>query len=116
MVGHLIDGVIVRYHESLESQFITKHIRKQPLVSAGRDPLKIIERRHYTQCSGIDGGFVGRQVAVAEHHLRHVHRIVIPSGLRSAVSGKMLHARKYGIAGRKVVSLITADHGGRHLS
>ena len=69
MIYHFIYGVIVRDHESIESQFITKHIGKQPLVSAGRNPLKIIERRHYAQCSGIDGGFVGRQVAVAEHHL-----------------------------------------------
>ena len=69
MIYHFIYGVIVRNHESVECQFITKHIRKQPLVSAGRNSLKIIERRHYAQRAGIDGGFIGRKVAVAEHHL-----------------------------------------------
>ena len=69
MIYHFIYGVIVRDHESIESQFITQYVRKQPLVSAGRNPLKIIERRHYAQRAGIDGSFVGRKVAVAEHHL-----------------------------------------------
>ena len=105
MMHHFIDRSIVRNHESLEVPLFLENILKQISIACCRDTVILIESRHHTQGAGIHTSLVWWQINIPKSAFRHIHSIIITTGQRRSIAGKMLHACKDGKSISKVLSL-----------
>ena len=80
-------------HESVESQFITKQIIEQPLVTVAWNPVDLVMCRHHRPYFSVtDRRHKRRQIKLTQLALGDVHRRRVQSAGRLATGDQMLGA------------------------
>ena len=113
VIDHLVNRIIIRNHESVETQLISENSLEEPSVTGSRYAVVIIERRHNRSGTSFQSCLIYRQITVTEHPFRHIYGIIFPSCLRCPVRCEMLHTGKDRCAVRKIIALITLNHCSR---
>ena len=90
MIGHLADRIIIGNDKPIESPLITKQIGQQPAVTRSRNRLYQIKGRHDRGTTSLYSRFIRRKILIKHLDTAHIHRIIITTGLGSAIQGKVL--------------------------
>ena len=90
MIGHLADRIIIGNDKPIESPLITKQIGQQPAVTRSRNRLYQIKGRHNRGTTSLYSRFIRRKILIKHLDTAHIHRIIITTGLGSAIQGKVL--------------------------
>ena len=89
---HLGDAGVVGHHEALEAPLAAEHLVEEPGIGRGMLSVHDVEAGHHASHACPHGSLVGRHVLVEHAPAAHVHRIVVATGLGSAVEGVVLQA------------------------
>ena len=106
----LYHGLPVAHHESFEAPLVLKEFTQHFLVAGSRYAVKVMERRHISQHSGIRSSLERRQIHVVQCPFRHIHRSIVASGLRKTVANPMFRACDHGIIAPEIP--LEAIHAG----
>ena len=90
MGHHLHDPGIVGNHKSVKAPSVSQDILHEPFVGSGWNALHFVEGHHHAAGSCIHSCLVRFEILVEHTLTAHVDGVVVPSGLRSPVQGKML--------------------------
>ena len=105
---------VIADHKAVKAPLPAENSIQQVGVRRHGNAVKRVERTHYGGRASLHRGLVRRKVDLAEAALAHVRGVVLATGLRRAIGGKMLHGRRHAVRLGKSVALVTADVGARH--
>ena len=85
-VGHTFGySSVVRDYESVPAPLVAQHVGKEPFVHGGRHVVYHVKGSHKATCSSICSRFVSCHIFVEHTLTGHVHSIVIPTCLGTAI-------------------------------
>ena len=107
------DAGVVGDHEAVPAPLAPQDIREEPFVHRCGNVVHHVERSHEAARSGIGRSLVTGHIIVEHPLVRHIHGVVVASGLGPAIEGKMLHAGHNLIRGGELLTrpaLIAIHH------
>ncbi|VTR60920.1 Uncharacterised protein [Actinobacillus pleuropneumoniae] len=96
MVDQLFDRLPVADHHAVKAPLPLQYIPQQIAAPGSGNPVEFAESTHHRQSACPNPVLERRQHGFPQRPLRHVRRIIVPAAFNPAITGKMLHACRYG--------------------
>src|SRR5712671_3460911 len=102
MINKLLYRGVVADDETIKLPFTTQDPGKREWIRRSWHTVQVIKGAHHCARAGINSGFEGREVNLAQRLLRHVRGVVIASPFRGAIRHPMFGAGE-NLSGRAVI-------------
>ena len=106
----LPDRAEIADQNTVKAHLIAEDLPHQFFVDRRRDVVDGIKGSHHQRHTGVDRRLVRRKIIFPEGPLRQLDGVVVPSRVRSAVTGKMLDTGAQRLLSGQVFALIPSGH------